>query len=59
MRGGKNVVFLSARSPGIEIISVLVETGIAALKPNDLANSTADVVCSLYINLVSYVDPLS
>nr|XP_010927679.1 kinetochore protein NUF2 homolog [Elaeis guineensis] len=44
--------------PAAEIIAVLAQTGIAALKPEDLTNPSADVVCALYSNFLSYVDPV-
>lgn len=44
--------------PVSEIIGVLAETNIAALKPDDLTNPTADVVSSIYTNFISYVDTL-
>lgn len=41
-----------------EIVATLAEAGIANLRPEDISNPTADVVCSLYTNFLTFVDPL-
>ncbi|XP_065030223.1 kinetochore protein NUF2 homolog [Musa acuminata AAA Group] len=44
--------------PAAEIIGALAQVGIAALKPEDLANPSADLVCTLYSNFLAFADPL-
>ncbi|RWW57021.1 hypothetical protein BHE74_00036229 [Ensete ventricosum] len=44
--------------PAAEIIGALAQAGIAALKPEDLANPSADLVCTLYSNFLAFADPL-
>ncbi|CAL9068529.1 kinetochore protein NUF2 homolog isoform X3 [Musa acuminata AAA Group] len=41
-----------------EIIGALAQVGIAALKPEDLANPSTDLVCTLYSNFLAFADPL-
>ncbi|XP_039137820.1 LOW QUALITY PROTEIN: kinetochore protein NUF2 homolog [Dioscorea cayenensis subsp. rotundata] len=50
--------FTCPEMPAAEIISILAQTGIATLKPEDLAAPTAELMCSLYANFLSYLDPL-
>ncbi|XP_074586202.1 kinetochore protein NUF2 homolog [Curcuma longa] len=45
--------------PVSEIINALAETGIAALKPEDLAKPSADLVSAIYSNFLAFVDPLN
>ncbi|XP_042471252.1 kinetochore protein NUF2 homolog [Zingiber officinale] len=45
--------------PVSEIINWLAETGIASLKPEDLAKPSADLVTAIYSNFLSFVDPLN
>ncbi|XP_065004250.1 kinetochore protein NUF2 homolog [Musa acuminata AAA Group] len=44
--------------PATEIIGALAQVGIAALKLEDLANPSADLVCTLYSNFLAFADPL-
>ncbi|URD84695.1 Nuf2 family protein [Musa troglodytarum] len=44
--------------PAAEIIGALAQVGIATLKPEDLANPSADLVCTLYSNFLAFADPL-
>ncbi|KAJ0969184.1 hypothetical protein J5N97_022061 [Dioscorea zingiberensis] len=50
--------FTCPEMPAAEIISILAQTGIAVLKTEDLAAPTAELMCSLYANFLSYLDPL-
>ncbi|CAL9153310.1 unnamed protein product [Musa hybrid cultivar] len=41
-----------------EIIGALAQVGNASLKPEDLANPFANLVCTLYSNFLAFADPL-